>query len=93
MPWTGAVSFLPPIPDQSLCSVGVVTVFLRQGARLGPATWARAEDKPRIQLVLLNKVLEDGNTLYRQARLEEAALRYRYGLRKVGPWYYWTEAI
>ena len=54
--------------------------------RLGPATWAMAEDKPRIELVLLN-------TLYRQARLEEAALRYRYGLRKVGPWYYWTEAI
>ena len=73
--------------------MGVVTVFLRQGARLGPATWAMAEDKPRIQLVLLNKVLEDGNTLYRQARLEEAALRYRYGLHKVGPWYYWTEAI
>ena len=83
MPWTGAVTCLPPVPDQSLCSVGVVTVFLRQGARLGPATWAMAEDKPRIQLVLLNKVLEDGNTLYRQARLEEAALRYRYGLRKV----------
>ena len=80
------MSFLPPIPDQSLCSVGVVTVFLRQGARLGPATWAMAEDKPRIELVLLN-------TLYRQARLEEAALRYRYGLCKVGPWYYWTEAI
>ena len=64
MLWTGAVSFLPPIPNQSLCSVGVVTIFLRQGARLGPATWARAEDKPQIQLVLLNKMLEDGNTLY-----------------------------
>ena len=47
------------------------------------------EDKPRIQLVLL----EDDNPPYRQARLEEAALRYRYGLCQVGPWYYWTDAI
>ena len=52
-----------------------------------------AEDKPRIQLVLLNKVLEDGNTLYRQARLEEAALRYRYGLRKVRSLYYWPDPV
>ena len=61
--------------------------------RLGPATWAMAEDKPQIQLVLLNKVLEDGNTLYRQARLEEAALRYRYGLRKVRSLYYWPDPV
>ena len=35
------------------------------------------------RLVLLNKVLEDGNCLYRKGRLEEAEQRYRCGLRKV----------
>ena len=34
-------------------------------------------------MLLLNKVLSDGNTLYRQGRLAEAETRYRYGLRKV----------
>ena len=35
------------------------------------------------RLVLLNKVLEDGNCLYRKGRLDEAEQRYRCGLRKV----------
>lgn len=30
------------------------------------------------RLVLLNKLLEDGNVLYRKSRLEEAAHRYDY---------------
>merc|ERR1719150_2273381 len=69
----------------ALGSVEVVTVFLRHGARLGATTWATAEGKPEIQLVLLNKVLEDGNCLYRKGRLEEAEQRYRCGIRKVPP--------
>merc|ERR1719234_1405539 len=67
----------------ALASVEVVSVFLRHGARLGATTWATAEGKPEIQLVLLNKVLEDGNCLYRKGRMEEAEQRYRCGLRKV----------
>lgn len=60
----------------------VVQVFLRKGAKLGPATWAMAAGKPEIMLILLNKLLEDGNTLYRKNRLQEAALRYQYALNK-----------
>ena len=37
------------------------------------------------RLVLLNKLLEDGNTLYRKSRLREAAHRYSYALSKFPP--------
>ena len=64
-------------------SASVVTAFLRKGAKLGPATWMMAEGKPEILLILLNKLLDDGNTLYRQGRLPDAAHRYRYALRRL----------
>ena len=48
-------------------SSSIVSVFLRKGAKLGSATWAMACGKPDIQLILLNKLMEDGNTLYRSA--------------------------
>ena len=64
-------------------SASVVTAFLRKGAKLGPATWLMAEGKPEILLILLNKLLDDGNTLYRQGRLPDAAHRYRYALRRL----------
>nr|CAD7589252.1 unnamed protein product [Timema genevievae] len=60
----------------------VVQCFLRKGAKLGPATWAMAAGKPEIMLILLNKLLEDGNVLYRKSRLKEAAHRYHYALKK-----------
>ncbi|GLH00293.1 Uncharacterized protein GBIM_06713 [Gryllus bimaculatus] len=60
----------------------VVHCFLRKGAKLGPATWAMASGKPEIMLILLNKLLEDGNVLYRKSRLKEAAHRYQYALKK-----------
>ena len=60
----------------------VVQCFLRRGAKLGPATWAMAAGKPDILLILLNKLLEDGNVLYRKSRLKEASHRYAYALRK-----------
>lgn len=34
------------------------------------------------RLILLNKLLEDGNILYRKSRLREAAHRYQYALKK-----------
>lgn len=37
------------------------------------------------RLVLLNKLLEDGNVLYRKGRLKEAAHRYNYALNKFPP--------
>ncbi|CAL7938566.1 unnamed protein product [Xylocopa violacea] len=63
-------------------NVPVVQCFLRRGAKLGPATWAMAAGKPDVLLILLNKLLEDGNVLYRKNRLKEASHRYAYALRK-----------
>ncbi|XP_043488120.1 protein TANC2 isoform X2 [Polistes fuscatus] len=60
----------------------VVQCFLRRGAKLGPATWAMAAGKPDVLLILLNKLLEDGNVLYRKSRLKEASHRYAYALKK-----------
>lgn len=34
-------------------------------------------------MILLNKLLEDGNTLFRNGRLEEAAYRYEYALKRL----------
>ena len=61
----------------------ILSVFLRKGAKLGAATWAMARGREDIQLILLNKLLEDGNTLYRQQRLLEASHRYRYALKRL----------
>lgn len=36
-----------------------------------------------LRLILLNKLLEDGNTLYRKNRLQEASHRYQYALKKI----------
>ena len=35
------------------------------------------------RLLLLNKLLEDGNTLFKKERLSEAAHRYQYALRRM----------
>ena len=46
-------------------NVPIVSCLLRRGAKLGPATWAMASGKPEILITLLNKLVEDGNALYR----------------------------
>ena len=46
-------------------NTAVVICFLRKGAKLGPATWAMAAGKPDIMILLLNKLMEDGNILYK----------------------------
>ncbi|XP_059092196.1 protein TANC2-like isoform X3 [Tigriopus californicus] len=61
----------------------VVECFLKKGAKLGPATWSLAANKQDILMILLNKLLEDGNTLYRKNRFDEAAHRYQYALRRL----------
>ena len=53
----------------------VVSLFLKRGAKIGAATWRIADNKPGIQLILLNKLLEDGNTLYRKNKLLDASQR------------------
>ncbi|CAB3254478.1 unnamed protein product [Arctia plantaginis] len=66
-------------------NVPVVNCFLRKGAKLGPTTWVMASGKPEFMLILLNKLLEDGNMLYRKNRPSEAAHRYQYALKKINP--------
>ena len=63
----------------------VVQAFLRRGAKLGPATWALAAGKNDVVLVLLGKLLDDGNTLYKKQRLQESAQRFQYALKKFPP--------
>ncbi|XP_050678771.1 protein TANC2 isoform X2 [Leptidea sinapis] len=66
-------------------NVPVVNCFLKKGAKLGPTTWVMASGKPEFMLILLNKLLEDGNMLYRKNRPSEAAHRYQYALKKINP--------
>ncbi|XP_053671068.1 protein TANC2 [Anopheles nili] len=78
------INGMRPLDRAIACrNVQVVQVFLKRGAKLGPATWAMAAGKPEIMLILLNKLLEDGNTLYRKNRLQEASHRYQYALKKI----------
>lgn len=57
--------------------------FLRKGAKLSPATWAAAKDRPEILLLLFNKLLDDGHVLYKKGRLDDAAHRFQYALKKL----------
>lgn len=63
----------------------VVQAFLRRGAKLGPATWALAAGKHDILLILMGKLLDDGNTLYKKQRLQESTQRFQYALKKFPP--------
>ncbi|XP_034104177.1 protein TANC2 isoform X4 [Drosophila albomicans] len=73
-----------PLDRSIACrNIQAVQVFLRKGAKLGPTTWSMAMGKPEILVVLLNKLLEDGNVLYRKNRFQDAAHRYQYALRKI----------
>ncbi|XP_028135777.1 protein TANC2 isoform X4 [Diabrotica virgifera virgifera] len=77
------ISGMRPLDRAIGCrNVQVIHCFLKKGAKLGPATWSMAHGKPDIMLILLNKLLEDGNILYRKSRLKEAAHRYQYALKK-----------
>ncbi|NXY18911.1 TANC1 protein, partial [Atrichornis clamosus] len=63
-------------------NTSVVVTLLRKGAKLGNAAWAMATSKPDILLILLQKLMEEGNTLYKKGKMKEAAQRYQYALRK-----------
>ncbi|KAL9848364.1 protein TANC1 isoform 1-T1 [Geothlypis trichas] len=63
-------------------NASVVVTLLRKGAKLGNAAWAMATSKPDILLILLQKLMEEGNTLYKKGKMREAAQRYQYALRK-----------
>ncbi|NXJ92262.1 TANC1 protein, partial [Corythaixoides concolor] len=63
-------------------NTSVVVTLLRKGAKLGNAAWAMATSKPDILLILLQKLMEEGNILYKKGKMKEAAQRYQYALRK-----------
>ncbi|XP_065606902.1 protein TANC1 isoform X2 [Cyrtonyx montezumae] len=63
-------------------NTSVVVMLLRKGAKLGNAAWAMATSKPDILLILLQKLMEEGNMLYKKGKMKEAAQRYQYALRK-----------
>ncbi|NWR78926.1 TANC1 protein, partial [Centropus unirufus] len=63
-------------------NTSVVVALLRKGAKLGNAAWAMATSKPDILLILLQKLMEEGNVLYKKGKMKEAAQRYQYALRK-----------
>ncbi|XP_051881260.1 protein TANC1 isoform X2 [Pristis pectinata] len=64
------------------CNTSVVVMLLRKGAKLGNAAWAMATSKPDILIILLQKLMEEGNLLYKKGKMKEAAQRYQYALRK-----------
>ncbi|XP_034417735.1 protein TANC1-like, partial [Cyclopterus lumpus] len=41
-----------------------------------------ATSKPDILIILLQKLMEEGNLLYKKGKMKEAAQRYQYALRK-----------
>uniref|UniRef100_A0A8C2UCC2 Tetratricopeptide repeat, ankyrin repeat and coiled-coil containing 1 n=1 Tax=Coturnix japonica TaxID=93934 RepID=A0A8C2UCC2_COTJA len=63
-------------------NTSVVVMLLRKGAKLGNAAWAMATSKPDILIILLQKLMEEGNMLYKKGKMKEAAQRYQYALRK-----------
>uniref|UniRef100_A0A8B9S9F6 Tetratricopeptide repeat, ankyrin repeat and coiled-coil containing 1 n=1 Tax=Apteryx owenii TaxID=8824 RepID=A0A8B9S9F6_APTOW len=63
-------------------NTSVVVMLLRKGAKLGNAAWAMATSKPDILIILLQKLMEEGNLLYKKGKMKEAAQRYQYALRK-----------
>ncbi|XP_067891379.1 protein TANC1 isoform X2 [Heterodontus francisci] len=64
------------------CNTSVVVMLLKKDAKLGNAAWAMATSKPDILIILLQKLMEEGNLLYKKGKMKEAAQRYQYALRK-----------
>ncbi|XP_055377214.1 protein TANC2 isoform X2 [Condylostylus longicornis] len=78
------INNMRPLDRAIACrNVNVVQIFLKRGAKLGPATWTLAAGKVDILVILINKLLEDGNFLYRKNRFQDAAYRYQYALKKM----------
>ncbi|XP_026860895.2 protein TANC2 isoform X6 [Electrophorus electricus] len=63
-------------------NTSVVVALLKNGAKIGPATWAMATSKPDIMIILLRKLIEEGDGFYKKGKVKEAAQRYQYALKK-----------
>lgn len=63
-------------------NTSAVIALLKKGAQIGPATWAMATSKPDILMVLLSKMIQEGDRLYKQGKVREAAVSYQSALQK-----------
>ncbi|XP_027878737.1 protein TANC2-like isoform X2 [Xiphophorus couchianus] len=63
-------------------NTSAVIALLKKGAKIGPATWAMATSKPDILMVLLSKMIQEGDRLYKQGKVREAAQSYQSALHK-----------
>ncbi|CAI5674164.1 unnamed protein product [Oreochromis niloticus] len=63
-------------------NTSAVIALLKKGAKIGPATWAMATSKPDILMVLLSKLIQEGDKLYKQGKVREAAHSYQSALQK-----------
>ncbi|XP_014829350.1 PREDICTED: protein TANC2-like isoform X1 [Poecilia mexicana] len=63
-------------------NTSAVIALLKKGAKIGPATWAMATSKPDILMVLLSKIIQEGDRLYKQGKVREAAQSYQSALNK-----------
>uniref|UniRef100_A0AAY4CNF8 Tetratricopeptide repeat, ankyrin repeat and coiled-coil containing 2a n=1 Tax=Denticeps clupeoides TaxID=299321 RepID=A0AAY4CNF8_9TELE len=63
-------------------NTSVVAALLKKGAKIGPATWAMATSKPDIMIILLSKLIEEGDGFYKKGKVKEAAQRYQCALKK-----------
>ncbi|XP_017292278.1 protein TANC2 isoform X2 [Kryptolebias marmoratus] len=63
-------------------NTSAVIALLKKGAKIGPATWAMATSKPDILMVLLSKMIQEGDRLYKQGKVREAAHSYQSALQK-----------
>ncbi|KAK5856845.1 hypothetical protein PBY51_008412 [Eleginops maclovinus] len=63
-------------------NTSAVIALLRKGAKIGPATWAMATSKPDILMVLLSKLIQEGDRLYKLGSVQEASLSYQAALQK-----------
>ncbi|XP_011601876.2 protein TANC2-like isoform X2 [Takifugu rubripes] len=63
-------------------NTSAVIALLKKGAKIGPATWAMATSKPDILMVLLSKLMQEGDRLYKQGNASGAAQSYQAALQK-----------
>ncbi|XP_059471680.1 protein TANC2 isoform X2 [Neocloeon triangulifer] len=66
-------------------NIAVVQCFLKKKPSLSSATWQAAQGKPDMLLMLLQRLLEDGNLLYKRGRHQDAANRFYYAIKKLPP--------
>ncbi|XP_078492820.1 protein TANC2 [Ciona intestinalis] len=65
-------------------NIAVVSRLLRRGAEIALTSWAMSSGKADVTAVLLNKSLEDGNTLYKAFDFVSASEIYARALKHIG---------